>query len=187
MSASQLKAGGGWIDAPERCEMAVVYDDTASRDRAIRICDSLVNRFKGDLDFEFTWWNVRFFEDPAIEHLAEQAAAAADLIFFSIARSTEPSLEVKNWIEGWLACRETQEGALAVWVDKSSEIQDKISPLEIYLREVAQRGHLDFLPLISPAAPIAPEVIRNQGSPGASGPGDDLPLPPPISHWGINE
>ena len=89
MSVSQLKTGGGWIEAPERCEVAVVYDDIASRDRAIRVCDSLANRFKDDLDFEFTWWNVRFFEDPAIEQLAEQAAAAADLIFFSTARSTE--------------------------------------------------------------------------------------------------
>jgi len=187
MTATHLKPDGVWFEGTGRCEVAVVYDDTSSRDRAIRMCDNLVNRFKDDLDFAFTWWNVRFFENPEIEQLAEQAAAEADLIFFSSAGAAEPSLEVKKWIEGWLACRETQEGALAVWVDKSTEMQDRITPLEFYLRDVAERGHLDFLPLVYPAATISQDPIRRQVSQDVRRPENQLPNSPPISHWGINE
>ena len=187
MSATQIKPGGGWLDGSGHCEVAVVYDGTPSRDRAVHMCDSLVNRFKDDLDFEFTWWNVRFFENPEIEHLAEQAAAQADLIFYSSAGPAEPSPDVKKWVEGWLACREGEEGALAVWIGKPGEVQGTVTPLESYLREVARRGHMDFLPFVYPTATISTDLIAHQPNPGVLSPANKFPTPPPMSQWGINE
>src|SRR5688572_1395837 len=85
------EAGMPEIATPERCEVAIVYFDKPSRDRAIHLCDTLLERFKDDLDFEFTWWNVRYLTDPHIAHLASEAIANSDLIVFAAGENAELS------------------------------------------------------------------------------------------------
>jgi len=170
MNAIQLRPTGIRLDAPERCEVAVVYDDIAARVRAMHVSENLASRFEGDLDFNFTWWNVRFLKDPQISRLAEDAAAEADLVLFSISQATEPAPALKAWIKRWLALRRSDEGALAVLLDQSIATKDQITPLESYLRTVAEGGHMDFLPRMTPQAPARTVSVSHQNS-----------------HWGINE
>src|SRR5256885_3820941 len=170
MNAIQLRPTGARLDTPERCEVAVVYDDIASRVRAIHLSESLASRFHGDLDFNFTWWNVRFLKDPQISRLAENAAAQADLVLFSISQASEPAPVLKDWIRRWLAHRESDEGALAVLLDQSTASKDQITPLEFYLRKVAEGGHMDFLPRMMPQASPRTLSVSHENS-----------------HWGINE
>src|SRR5262245_45984565 len=138
MKAIHLDPTGRSLDIPERCEVAVVYDDVASRVRAIRLSENLTNRFAGDLDLNFTWWNIRFLRDPQIAVLAEDAAAEADLVLFSISQVGEPAAALKDWTKRWLARRKSNDGALAVLLDQSVESKDQITPLESYLRKAAE-------------------------------------------------
>jgi len=176
MNAIPRQQEGGWRPPGDQCEVAVLYDDSSARDRAISLCDRLASHFKGDLDFNFTWWSVRFLKDPEIAHLAEEASRQADLLLFSASEGLEPSAELKGWIEEWLAHRGDGEAALAVQVKKA---KGETTPLESYLNAVARRGHLDYLPLIVPEAghgPSSPQRLFLSN-----------PLSAESSHWGINE
>ena len=137
-------------EALEQCEMAVFYDDDVARDRAMQLCGRLSDRFHEDLPFDFSWWRIRHLKDPAVAQLASQVAARADLVFVSSSRA-EPSIELKKWVEDWLPHRRGHDGALVTWVNRSSRGRIE-TQLELYLRDVAKKGQLDFLPLMDAAA-----------------------------------
>src|SRR5882762_3446595 len=162
MNAIQLRPTAPPLDTPELCQVAVVYDDVASRVRAIHLSENLASRFEGDLDFNFTWWNVRFLKDPQISRLAEEAVAEADLVLFSISQAAEPAPALKEWIKRWLSRRQSDEGALAVLLDQSTATKDQITPFELYLRKVAEGGHMDFLPRMIPVAAGSRHSLRDR-------------------------
>ena len=137
-------------EALEQCEMAVFYDDDVARDRAMQLCGRLSDRFHEDPPFDFSWWRIRHLKDPAVAQLASQVAARADLVFVSSSRA-EPSSELKKWVEDWLPRRRGHDGALVTWVNRSSRARME-TQLELYLRDVAKKGQLDFLPLMDAAA-----------------------------------
>jgi hypothetical protein len=165
----------------DQCEMAVVYDDQPARDRAIRLCDSLVTRFGQDPAFEFSWWNMRYLHDPELAQLAAQAAEKADLVLFSITGEVEPSAEVQQWVEKWLRRRRGHEGALVAWVKHSPEHKQRTTPLESYLRSVARRAQMDYLPVGDSAAADQSLPLPSIRSTNTSS------MAPPPSHWGLNE
>ena len=51
----------------------VLYEDHATRDRAMEICDRLVHKFWADVEFEFNWWRFDFLSDStlAMSHSVE--------------------------------------------------------------------------------------------------------------------
>ena len=150
MKEMELLPGDASPEAFEQCEMAVFYDDDIARDRAMQLCGRLSVRFHEDPAFDFSWWRIRHLKDPAVAQLAAQVAARADLVFVSSSRA-EPSVELKKWVEHWLPHRHGHDGALVTWVNRSPE--DKTATqLELYLRGVAKKGQLDFLPLMEAAA-----------------------------------
>jgi len=187
MNAIQLRPTGPRLDNPERCEVAIVYDDIASRVRGMHLSENLASRFKGDLDFNFTWWNVRFLKDPQISSLAEEAAAEADLVLFSISQAAEPAPALKNWIRRWLTRRQGDEGAMAVLLDQSTATKDQITPLESYLRKVAEGGRMDFLPRMMPIAVPSRNGGRHSSTATESVRETPVSAPHENSHWGINE
>jgi hypothetical protein len=150
MRETELLPGGASSAAFEQCEMAVFYDDDVARDRAMQLCGRLSGRFHEDPAFDFSWWRIRHLKDPAVAQLAADVAARADLVFVSSSRA-EPSLELKKWVENWLSQRRGHDGALVTWVNRSSKGKME-TQLELYLRDVAKKGQLDFLPLMDTAA-----------------------------------
>jgi hypothetical protein len=151
MNETELTPGGASTETLEQCEMAIFYDDDFARDRAMHLCDRLTDQFHQDPAFDFSWWRIRHLKDPAVAQLASQAAARADLLFVSSSRG-EPPVELKEWMKKWLPSRKGHEGALVTWVNRSSSSKKKQTQLEVYLRDVAKKGQLDFLPLIDAAA-----------------------------------
>jgi hypothetical protein len=146
-----------------------VYFDKPSRDRAIHLCDTLLERFKDDLDFEFTWWNVRYLTEPHVAHLASEAIVNSDLIVFAAGENAELSPQVKRRLERWMRQRQGREGALAVYLEAPSTAEN---PLDAYARGVAARAHLDYV------APTVAETRHHSTF-------DQFKFP--TSHWGINE
>src|SRR5438046_10669156 len=69
MNAIQLTPREARLDTPERCEVAVVYDDIDSRVRAIHLSENLASHFDGDFDLNFTLRNVRSLNAPQISTL----------------------------------------------------------------------------------------------------------------------
>jgi len=130
---------------PEVCSVVVLYEDVATRDAAVELCDTLTARFGAELEFEFTWWGFRYLAEEEIAKQAASAALAADLILVSVRKPEDLPLEVKAWFERWLSDREPAEGALVVLqTEKETPQQPGRDP---YLQLVALRAKLDYLPL----------------------------------------
>jgi len=151
MKETELMPGDASPETLEQCEMAIFYDDDFARDRALDLCGRLTGRFHQDPAFDFSWWRIRHLKDPAVAQLAAKAATRADLLFVSSSRD-EPPVELKEWVKQWLPRRKGHEGALVTWVNRSSSGKKKQTQLELFLRDVAKAGQLDFLPLIDAAA-----------------------------------
>jgi hypothetical protein len=130
----------------EVCTALVIYEDVATRDAAVRLCDALAQKFRSDLEFDITWWRFKYLSEPEIGRQAAQAATEADFIVVSVHSTEDLPLEVKAWFERWLSNRRVSEGALVVLqtpVEAASAVVDS----DPYLRLVALRANLDYLPL----------------------------------------
>ena len=134
----------------ETCAVVVVYEDTLTRDRAMSVCDELVQQFWAEVEFEFSWWRETYLADSNIASEAACVATNADLIIFSTHAEGELSATTAAWIETWLDKRGTREGALIGLIGTPEDPSAGTALKHDYLRRVAQRGGLDYLSSILP-------------------------------------
>jgi hypothetical protein len=149
--ASQSKERMDLGDRAEVCTATVVYDDAIACDLAIELCQRLARKFSGDLEFEFTWWGLKYLSDPEIASQAAQVAMKADLIIFSIHKLEALPLEIETWFERWIRQRAPGGGALVVL--RQPKAERSWIPLEqSYFEALAQRASLDYVQLSLPGA-----------------------------------
>jgi len=178
-------------DSGEALAVAVVYEDSATRDRAMSLCDHLVHKLWEDIDFEFSWWKCDYLCDAGIAADAAVAAGRADMIIFSGDADRELSPAVKTWTETWAARRENREGALVALVGMGNGPVQGAGTSHIYLRDVAQRAEMDYLtnlsdPLSEPVNGLV-HGMTQRAAPVSSVLDRFLLRVSPASHWGINE
>jgi hypothetical protein len=165
------------------CAVISIYEDLGCRDLLLHLCDSLVWKFKDDLEFQIDWWRFKYLADPEIAMDAARRAAQADLILLA-AQSRELPSDVRQWFEMWLPHREAGDGAL-VLVQPSPKGASRMLPA--FLRQTAKRARLDYL-----------RLSASLSAPGAAGTGTGFSLFQPYinellaeddqpMHWGINE
>lgn len=123
--------------------VVIVYEDQATRDRAMATCDYLVKRHWSDFEFDFSWWKFAYLRDPAIAAAAATAASEANMIIFSAQVGKELPPVVRGWVEKWSSKREKDRGALVALIGSP---EDALTPTHYYLRNVAVKSHMDFLP-----------------------------------------
>jgi len=180
--------------SPEEGEVfsaLVAYEDATTRDRAMGICDRIVQKFWKDVGFDFSWWRFDFLRDSDIIQAAAQAAARADLIFISAHATRELPSAVQTWIETWLRRRESKRGVLAALIGTEEDTLRGLTPIHVYLREAAQRANMDYLPQ-SMDAPLDKldgsfETITSRAEKVTSLLDNILHRPTLPLHWGINE
>src|SRR5438034_10459789 len=79
----------------------VLYEDLATRDRAMQICDRVVQKFWADVEFDFSWWRVDFLLDSALAGEGVRLAVRSLLIVLvAHAGGWSPRLGM-NSIERW--------------------------------------------------------------------------------------
>ena len=182
-------------DVESQCSVAVIYNDTPSRERAIWLCHHLVREFWAEIDFKFTWWRFKYFAEMEIAEAAAEAAVESDMIVVSARAAEAMPQEIKGWFESWVFSRQKRDAALVVLTDSQSEADVSYSPTATFLREIAHRAGMEcLLPLRHSAPFLARDQVRhlhdraNQVTEVLDqilhrfGPPPNLP-----SHWGINE
>jgi hypothetical protein len=177
------------------CAIAVIYDDTATRERALWLCHHLVREFWAEIDFQFSWWRFRYLNDPEIARAAAQAAIKADVLIFSAREAEDLPGEVRDWVDAWLPHKRGRPSVLLGMVGDQGASPGALSPLGTCLHEIAQRGGMDYLApphheslLTTPGSlrkfqdraeqmtQVLDEILHHVGPP-----------PSPLAHWGINE
>ena len=178
-------------DSADAMTVAVAYSDKATRERAMLLCDHLVDKLWQDVDFEITWWKFDYLNDPRIAADAADAARQADMVIFSAEADRELAPAVQSWIESWAAKRASREGALVALIGNANGPANGTGPIHIYLRGVAQRAEMDYLSNLpdSLSEPVIGSIgsISQQAAPPASTLDRIHQRASPYSHWGINE
>lgn len=137
--ATSLDPGTEW-------NVMIAYEDRRSRDRAMALLNLLEQRFANELTFSCTWWKFRYLADPDISMVARHYAIAADIMIFSSGAPGLFSLPVMNWIESWAAGRTKNSGVLVPLIGSPNIPPQLYSTKHFYLRSVADRARLDYLP-----------------------------------------
>ncbi|HEY2951640.1 MAG TPA: hypothetical protein VGK40_03600 [Verrucomicrobiae bacterium] len=174
-----------------KVSVVVTYEDTATRDRAISVCDGMFAQLGPQTDCEISWWRFSYLHDPALAAQAAAAAAQAGLILFSTHAGAGLPQHVRDWIELWAGHKSTQPSALAALIGMVGDAQQGLTPIHYYLQSVANRAGMDFMPhaaiplsvALSGGGAIAPK--KDEG-PVQSLEGFYEPEHP-TTHWGLNE
>jgi hypothetical protein len=151
---------------PSEWQIAVVYDDPLTRDRAMQLVQMLQNRFAGDIAFSCTWWRFRYLNDPEIALVARHYACAAEIVVFSTDSPGLFPLPAMNWIESWAAARRKSGGVVVPLLGSPNIPSQLFSTKHFYLRHVAERSGMDYLPpsVIASAASLPSPNVPLAGS-----------------------
>ena len=147
----------------ELWSVVVLYEDAATRQRAMKVCDHLVQQFWAEVEFKFHWWRTDFLEDDTMAATAAADAGNADFIVVSSSAERELSPFVKNWFETWIAQRQGREGAFVDLTETGAVSAAHVQHNKIFLRNVAHRAAMDYLTKV-------PSVINGKLPAGGSPP-----------------
>jgi len=169
----------------------IAYEDAMTRDRAMQVCERLVQRFWKDMEFNFRWWRFDFLRDAGFVRQAARQAAGSDLILFSAHARRELPCIVEKCIETWVPWRGARDGVLVAMIGTAEDQLRGLVPIQVYLREVAQRANMDYLSQAA-GAPVSElntsiETITKRAEKVTSlldGILHHSTIPP---RWGINE
>lgn len=162
--------------------MVVAYEDAASRNSAIQLCDRVFQQFNGDLEFQADWWAFKYLDSPELGEQAVDEAANSDLLIVSSDSRGEFPQPIKYWFERWLSKLSNR-----VHPERALVSLPIARPKEDYLRGLAFRADLDYLPLggSTPETPMRTSDVTTQVHLAAVRDAADHRYH--IPDWGINE
>lgn len=179
------------LETAENFSVVVMYADRATRERAIRVCDHMALELSREFDFDFSWWKFDYLRDAKVAKLGAAAAAQADMIIFSAHADGELPATVTSWIESWVSKRDDRPSALVALIGTMEDPQKGLTPAHFYLRNVAQRAKMDYLPHamvpLSDAQYGSVESILRRAETTTPFLQEILNHTAPTTHWGINE
>jgi hypothetical protein len=125
-------------------KVVVAYEDFDTGTRAMEMSERLAFRLKPRFEINSSAWKFEMLAHPQLRNQAVTETSEADMIIVSAHDSTEVPAYVKNWMEGWLTQKRGDQSALVALLDQAEHIVDEVSPLRAYLRQMAERGCIDF-------------------------------------------
>ena len=124
--------------------VVVIYDDDASREQAVQVCDHLMGRFWADRQLDLDWWSCAQMGELVASSEALDKATRADLIVFALQPDGDLPATMQNWIEEWVSLRGDREGLL-VHLSGDPRESEAASGRHVFLRHAAHRGGIDYL------------------------------------------
>ena len=171
--------------------VAIVYEDHAALRRAEEVFGRLHEEFASEASFSFAWASFVDLNEAGTASRATRDALNADVIVIAAHAGNELPCAVEAWIETWVRPKGSQGSALVALIGLPEDRRRGITPVHVYLRDVAERAGMGFFSQVikSPEEilPCTAEMIAERAHKRT--PTQDglprKPISPP--HWGINE
>ena len=181
--------------ADSACRVAVFYDETAARERAVGLANHLVRHFWEVLDLSFSWWRLRYLGEPAIAETAALAAQFSDVLVFSVDAASHPDAATLVWMDRWVPQRGKDAGAIVPLLHPATPDAISESPWMVQIEAIARESGLEcLLPPALKGSPLFAENFRRvqRQVHHVGGIMDAILHRPtgggaPPSHWGLNE
>jgi hypothetical protein len=129
-------------DPHSELKIVIVCEDLQSGKEAKELQDQLGLSLESKVALVPEAWTFRALKDPALQELATQETAAADMIILS----TRSNAELPQWLRGWLESRlNEQDGPKAlVALLGSAQATPQARATRLYFEDVAARSRVDF-------------------------------------------
>lgn len=128
-----------------RINITVAYEDFAASKRAKGLLDR-VPQLMGDKTLvERRMWKFDVLCVPALQRMAVDDAAAANLIIIASTNPTEPPAFVREWIEQWVHQQARGRRALVSLTEIGSGDQTVQPAVSAYCARMAGQAGMDFL------------------------------------------
>lgn len=178
-------------DTRPALDVVVLYEDSATRDRALQVCDRLAVELESEVKLEFTWWRLDFLLDASVAWEATEAAVGAGMIVFALHLGHGLPHTLEHWVDTWADDRDAVEGALVGLIGLGSDTATWACSRHNLLRKIAARARMDYLPQgyfnpdeVSAAAMSKVDERAHNLTPTLK---EILGHSHPSSHWGLNE
>jgi hypothetical protein len=125
--------------------VVVLYEQPDARERAVKFCGELVDRFWAAYDFSVTWWPFELLGQRDAAREASEKAVVADLMVFAGNLQGELPPAVQGWLDAWVALRGEREGTLIGVLQDSGELRLGLPDRHPFLRHMAHRAGMDYL------------------------------------------
>ena len=126
-------------------ETVVVYEDFATACHARRASAEWLQQAGRQVKISHTMWKFNLLQNHKLKEMAADDAAAADLVIIAAQEDKDLPDEVKSWINLWMERPLGRGAILLVVAERPGEHHESAGPACAYLRQVAQRGNLDFI------------------------------------------
>jgi len=178
-------------DEKEICTVVVVYQDGATRQRAMDACDFLMEKLWSEVEFNFHWWRTDFLEQPAMAQTAAEEAAGADFLIVCSNSEYPLSPALKRWFESWVEMRQGRDGALLDLMESGVAEAATSHATGTFLRGIARRATLDYFTTaqetLMGTLPASYEEVDQRASQMSSVLDDILNQPPRPPSFGLND
>src|ERR1041384_5188943 len=91
------------LEANSNLNVVIAYEDFETGKRAKKTCDFLAQNLGDDCRLSHQMWKFDVLGIPKLREMAAKDAAQADMVIISCHGSNELPIELKAWIELWLA------------------------------------------------------------------------------------
>jgi len=173
------------------CVVLVVYEDTATRQRAMSACDFLMHQFWSEVEFDFHWWRTDFLEHPSMARAAAEQAIEADFLIVCSGSQCQFSPALQRWFDSWVEQRHGRDGALLDLTSSNTTATVTAGSVGVFLRGVARRAMLDYFATTTQTAtgtlPSSFEDVERRASEISSVLDEILNQPPRPPSFGLND
>ena len=187
MATSVMKPDFPGVFAPasnHSVKVAIGYDDFPDGQRAMRMCQHLIEQLGREFQFSARLWKFALLAVPKLAEDAAQDAAEADMIIISAhGRGTLPN-DLKDWVSGTPVRRRRGARALIALLDAADEPGTEASPAYSYLQQVAKEGNIDFFSRTFPTPATCSHLLAGRLSSSLE---ELLQERVATREWGINE
>jgi hypothetical protein len=139
---SRLRVWPLW-QKTKRLAVSGVHEDSTTGARADEFCQTLVQSLGRNCEFAKELWLLTELRTAQLRAIAAKEAALADLVIISVHHAETLPSEVKSWIDLWLKQKGSRSAVLLALFDPL--YLGTSSSIQAYLREVAQKGKMEFL------------------------------------------
>ena len=138
---ARLRVWPLWKKA-KRFAVSAVHEDSVTGARVDEFCQMLIKCLGRTAAISKEMWLLTELRTAPLRAIAAGEAAAADLVIVSVHHAEVLPEEVTSWIEAWTKQKGSRPAVLLALFD--SPHLGTSGSLQVYLREVARRGNMEF-------------------------------------------
>jgi hypothetical protein len=140
---TKLQAIGRLGKTSKQVAAVAAFEDAPTEARVNEFCQSLGRHLGTKCTITQQMWLFNELRIPQLRGIAAGEASHADLVIISAHHAQSFPSEVKEWIDLWLGQKGNRAAALLALFDPV--YSGDSSALQIYLKEAAKRGRIEFL------------------------------------------